>query len=170
MTYHSNKALERLAWRFSQGKAFTPNENDINALNTLINAFNEYSTTIQPTSQHFATLYVYAMNQLLQHYDTLPNSQVVQDELFEVINNGVTPQVEQMASIINSKLIDLATTKAGMSDKMPINRDEFDNELNLAAAKTIDAQELKEKQVDFNYVYQNIAQQINKVIEKLNEL
>jgi hypothetical protein len=170
MIYHSNKALERLVWRFSQGKAFTPNENDVNALNTLIMAFNEQSTSIQPTSEPFATLYVYCFNQLLEHYDVLPSSELAQEELFNIITNGIEPQIEQMQMIINSKLIDSTTSKAGMSDKMAYEQSQLDKAIDKEVVKTIDGEKLKNKMVSFDFVKRNIVTQINKVIDKMNAL
>lgn len=170
MIYHSNKALERLAWRFSQGKAFTPNQNDVNALNTIIKAFNEHTTTIPPTAEPFATLYVYVMNQILTHYDVLPSSELAQEELLSIIINGIEPQIEQMRMIINSKLIDNTTSKAGMSNKMPYEQSELDKAIDKEVVKTIDGEQLKNKMVSFDFVRRNIITQINKVIDKINEL
>ena len=35
------KSIQRIAWRFSQGKAFLPNENDTDALNGIIAFYNQ---------------------------------------------------------------------------------------------------------------------------------
>lgn len=35
------KAFNRLGWRFSQGKAFKPNQNDVDALNAIIENHNK---------------------------------------------------------------------------------------------------------------------------------
>lgn len=58
------KAIERLAWRFKQNKMFTPNENDIEALNTIIVHFNKENETVSHLP--FAKLF------LLTYHDLLP--------------------------------------------------------------------------------------------------
>ena len=52
------KNINRLSWRFGEGKAFTPNQNDIDALNGLINYVNNEKQRELNNHYLFAKLFI----------------------------------------------------------------------------------------------------------------
>lgn len=61
------KALSRLQWRFSQGKEFKPNENDIESFNEILKYYSETQKQQFEANELFAKLYVYLFQKILEN-------------------------------------------------------------------------------------------------------
>jgi len=59
------KSIQRIAWRFSQGKAFLPNENDTDALNGIIAFYNQQQEQISFSQEPFAKMYLYLYREMI---------------------------------------------------------------------------------------------------------
>ena len=71
--YDIKKAASRLSWRFSkkngESKAFTPNENDIEAVNTLLTWINKEKENSLYKNELFAKLFIYFLNNRIEKYN-----------------------------------------------------------------------------------------------------
>jgi hypothetical protein len=89
----TTKSIQRLAWRFSQGKAFLPNENDTDALNGIITFYNKQQEQINFSQEPFAKMYLYLYKNLVckKLYDDnqFAISQVLRDVLNVPIANHI---------------------------------------------------------------------------------
>ena len=68
--FNVDKAIQRIAWRFSQEKSFKPNANDVDSLNCLIDWINRQRNETIKSNQLFGKLYIYFLNQQIKKYDT----------------------------------------------------------------------------------------------------
>jgi hypothetical protein len=84
--YDSDKALDRLAWRFTSKKSFTPNENDIDSLNTIIGWMNRQQSESVKNNQLFAKLYIYFLNQTIRYFEANIFDDIPQKELSKLLD------------------------------------------------------------------------------------
>lgn len=61
--------IQRLSWRFSSGKAFTPNEGDVEALNGIIDWVNRQKEESLSQNRYFAKIVVSYYIELLTYYN-----------------------------------------------------------------------------------------------------
>lgn len=162
----SKKALERLVWRFSTGKAFTPNQNDKEALNAIILLYNNSTTNISQSQEPFAILYIYLINAFMTSYDCMPNNEIIQNKINELLSFGLRYHIEELQKTINSKIVDNVFNKDVKSDKIGYQMNENEKKETLEQIKNINEMDIIEKQVDYNYVSENIIQQVNKQLDK----
>lgn len=64
----TEKAIQRLTWRFSEQKAFTPNTNDVEALNVIIEWMNKQHENRLKSNHHYAKLFMVIYIDYLRHY------------------------------------------------------------------------------------------------------
>ena len=84
--YNIDKAIERLAWRFTAKKGFTPNENDLSALNSLISWINRQESEAIKNNQLFAKLYIYNLNQSIRYFEASVFDDIPQKELSRMLD------------------------------------------------------------------------------------
>ena len=84
--YNLDKALKRLAWRFTSKKGFTPNENDLNALNVLISWINRQESEAIKNNQLFAKLYIYNLNQSIRYFEASVFDDIPQKEVSKLLD------------------------------------------------------------------------------------
>ncbi len=65
------EAIQRISWRFTSGKSFTANDNDAQALNSIMDFID--STTVETVKENelFAKLFVYTLTHEIQFYSDL---------------------------------------------------------------------------------------------------
>lgn len=69
-TWDIKSAGERLLWRFKQGKAFKPNDLDLDALKCLLSWVNRQTSENISNNQLFAKLYIYHLTMNIRYYET----------------------------------------------------------------------------------------------------
>jgi len=84
--YNLDKALNRLAWRFTNKKGFTPGEEDLNALNTLISWINRQESEAIKNNQLFAKLYIYNLNQSIRYFEASVFDDIPQKEVSRLLD------------------------------------------------------------------------------------
>lgn len=84
--YNTDKALDRLAWRFTSKKPFTPNQNDIDSLNVLISWMNRQQSETIKNNHLFAKLYIYNLNQSIRYFEASVFSDIPQKELSRILD------------------------------------------------------------------------------------
>ena len=63
------EAINRIAWRFKRGN-FTPNDKDINAINQIIDWYNDSQKTQFNANPLFAKLYIYVWMKIMDYDKT----------------------------------------------------------------------------------------------------
>lgn len=63
----AREGIRRIMWRFGQGRAFTPNENDINAINAIEAAQDNTAEITARNNEAFFRLYIFTLSVCL-HY------------------------------------------------------------------------------------------------------
>lgn len=83
------KAIDKLKWRLSTVKSFTPNQNDVDALNCIIDYINNQAKGNVNNNLLFAKLYIYTYNQFLKHYKSSIFDEITQKELHKLLNTDI---------------------------------------------------------------------------------
>lgn len=148
--YNLKKAAERLLWRFKIEKGFTPNKNDKNALNTVLNWINrEKEVNIHERAVIlFSKLYIYILNQNIEYYKT----DVLENEPQKEISKLLDLPLENFYEAFYSKL------KDRQLDRM-LERVEKQND------KTFTKQELKEY-FDHNFSKEHLNHMITEALNR----
>lgn len=76
-----SRSISRLKWRFSQGKSFAPNQDDINALNEIMEFCSSKMEETFNDNQLFGKLYCYLFVQFVKYYKTTYDDPIPQKEL-----------------------------------------------------------------------------------------
>ena len=126
MEYNTDKALDRLAWRFTSKKPFTPNENDIDSLNTLIGWMNRQQSESVKNNQLFAKLYIYFLNQTIRYFEANIFDEIPQKELNKLLDlpldnyyNAFHKELQSnnVSRVVNDKSINKEDLIKEISDK-----------------------------------------------------
>ena len=80
------EALKRLHWRFSQGKAFKPNQNDANALNLLFDWMTRQKKINVLNNTLCSKLYISALAENIRTYNTTVFDMHPQKDLSRVLS------------------------------------------------------------------------------------
>ena len=84
--YDIDKAFNRLGWRFTSSKPFSPNDNDIDALNCIINWVNRQTSQTIKNNQLFAKLYIYHLNQTIRYFESTVFNDIPQKDLNRLLD------------------------------------------------------------------------------------
>lgn len=118
------EAIKRLVWRFKQNKTFTPNENDVNALNVIIRHINEENKQVYHIQ--FAKLF------LLTVFEYLPNygHELTINKISEILSTDLSILYAKVQDRLNSlNLSDYFLSKGILpsNDTLTANRNETNN-------------------------------------------
>lgn len=86
------KAAERLIWRLKPNKnggfkSFTPNQNDIDCLNCILNWINNQKKETLNNNHLFAKLYIYVLTQEINFHDTNVLDSIPQKKVSALLNH-----------------------------------------------------------------------------------
>jgi hypothetical protein len=70
MKFNLDKAVNRLSWRFSNETTFKPDNNDVEALNTVFEWINHQKKETLNKNTLFAKLFIYHLTMNVRHYET----------------------------------------------------------------------------------------------------
>lgn len=84
--HNLKKATNRIAWRFTNGKSFKPNDEDIESINCLLNWINNQKKQSLNQNQLFAKLYIHFLTQFIRYHETTVFNNAVQQELSNLLN------------------------------------------------------------------------------------
>jgi len=86
MKYKTEKAINRLSWRFSNNKSFKPNEEDIDSLNCILEWMNREIKNNVRNNQLFAKLYIYFLHQNIKFYNSTVFDNIPQKDLSKLLD------------------------------------------------------------------------------------
>ena len=84
--WNLEKAIKRIAWRFTSNKPFTPNDNDLDALNSVIGWSNRQQADAVKSNQLFAKLYIYHLNQTIRYFESNIFDDIPQKDLSRLLD------------------------------------------------------------------------------------
>lgn len=96
-----NKSIQRISWRFSNSKPFTPNNNDMEALNNIINWVNSQRKETLNNNHLFAKLYIYVYGSFLNYYKSTPLEKIPRVELSRLLDTPMNLHYTELFDIIN---------------------------------------------------------------------
>ena len=170
------KALERLSWRFSQRKPFIANQNDINALNQVIEYCDKKQSEQIQNYQLFAKLYVYLYGQFLDYYKTTVFDPIPQKELHKILDKSLWFLIEEFTQTLNESERYGFMTEAGVDmNKHPLTVPESDKKQQVAALNKM-LQDNKNMEIfkgqawSVEDVKENLETQINAAINAFEKI
>ncbi len=104
------KSVQRIGWRFSQGKPFQPNQNDIEAYNDIVDyvGINQKETIVDNVL--FTKMYIYLLGEFLNYYGTTVNDPILQKELHKILDSDMSSLIEQFRSKANHQELNTIKT------------------------------------------------------------
>lgn len=107
------KAVQRFVWRFKNG--WNANENDVEALNTIIDfTNNKHNAQLQNNELAFK-LYVTAFSWFIDYYKTDVFDPIPQKELHKLLNKPVQPFVKRFTDKLNIRALESVLEKKGIN-------------------------------------------------------
>lgn len=94
------KNIQRLSWRFSSGKSFEPNDNDINALNDIIDWINKEKEQRINDNRYFAKIVIYCYINELRFYK---DNRLSENKIQEILDKPLPYWYEEYQKEINRK-------------------------------------------------------------------
>jgi len=91
-------AANRLYWRFGNKKSFTPDQTDLEALNSLVDWINGQQKIVLRDQQLFAKLYIHSLKELMLRYGNLENGK---HELDTILGLSLAYQVDDFSFKFN---------------------------------------------------------------------
>lgn len=145
-----DKSIQRLSWRFGNGQ-FTPNQNDVDSLNGLIEWINDQRKITLNENLLFAKLFIYVYHQNLKHFRATVFDKEPQKDLARILSASIEIHYKTFTERLNDLHREEIFTKNGINldhnilsddDKLKIKNmkddlqnvwevDEVSDELNL---------------------------------------
>lgn len=95
------KAVERLMWRFSEGKPFKPNEADIDSFNEIVMWINDAKKSSIESNQGFAKLFTAVYLWQLEKYQASPLDDFVQVQLNKMLEKPLSYYFDRATEKLN---------------------------------------------------------------------
>ncbi len=96
-----DKAIDRIKWRFGQGKAFKANFTDVQALNSIITWVNRQKTAELKEYPLFAKMYIMLYGLFLKHYNTDPFDPQPERELHRLLDRDMSIIIHEFWEELN---------------------------------------------------------------------
>lgn len=125
-----SKSLQRLKWRFTTGKPFSPNHNDVNALNEVIEYCGRKETDQIMDNQLFGKLYAYLYSEFVGHYHATTLSNIPQSELNKLLVKSTREIFQKSIDRLNEAEMEYCINNTGSLDSYkPISYDDFSEQM-----------------------------------------
>jgi hypothetical protein len=148
------EAIQRMAWRISEGKTFKPNQNDAEAVNKIIDFYTKTNEKSVTSNIQFAKLYLWTFWYNLRFYQDITISQKeinkqldvdifsIYEEIVKELNNL------EVADLLNDELKDTWNTVGKdvqeiLQMRESNNNTKVDKDLIIEASKTWDFETVK---------------------------
>ena len=121
------KAAERLIWRLKpdekgEFKSFTPNKNDIESLNCILNWINNQKKDTLKNNQLFAKLYILGLTNIIRHQETTIFDPIPQKELSKILDYPLSSFYKSFTEdLYNNQLLKLNTSDLTNENKKVIS-------------------------------------------------
>lgn len=107
-----DNAIKRLIWRFEKFNIIVVNNNDIDALNTVLKYINNIQTQKPNIHPYFSKLYISTLKNFTDKYDTNLDNELINIKIKNLLKTPLNYLIEEFTSQMNSrlqyKLIELA--------------------------------------------------------------
>jgi hypothetical protein len=107
------KAIQRFTWRFKNG--WKANENDLEALNTIIDFINNKHNAQLANNEVAFKLYITAFSWFIDHYKTDVFDSIPQKELHKLLNTPLEPFIKRFTDKINSRALEGVLKEKGIN-------------------------------------------------------
>lgn len=93
-----DKAFNRILWRFQECKTIRVNDEDIKAINKIVDYVNKSNTQNFNNNIYFAKLYAFSLGSFLERYNTTLDNPIPHKQLHELLNRPFGNIVSDIAS------------------------------------------------------------------------
>ena len=168
MSYLTEKAIKRLVWRFKDQKAFTPNKEDISALNSLISLYKTSSESINYSQEPFAKLYLFLYFELLAMREYQDKNIKPANLLSKILNSPFSFQIQDIQARLNGYKQNEFIASTLKANK--ITSDMTDEQYNKAkeALNKVDLGKITDNQLSYDEVKNALFNEVNKHLENYN--
>lgn len=95
------KATQRIGWRLGTGKAFQPNQGDIDAYNEIVEFIQEKQKKQIIDNQLFGKLYIYLYGEFVTYYKATAMDSIPQKELNKLLTKDLRTIVTEVTDRLN---------------------------------------------------------------------
>lgn len=135
------KAIDRLIWRFTSGKQFTPNEDDVAHLNRVLQWINDAKDEKIKENQGFAKLYITVFVWQLEKYQATPMNDFVQKDIHRMLDKPldyfIKRATEKINEIESNNFLKELAKEAGVEVKHPALTSDEEKEKQMEALQKL---------------------------------
>jgi hypothetical protein len=171
---NTKSAINRIAWRFQEGKAFKPNEKDVDALNKIIEFYNASSSDINYSQEPFAKLYFFLYLNLLRTRQREDQNLKPAKILNQVLESPMIILLSDVLEHLNTyrcdKVLDIVTHEGKAWSEMTDKEcKEFrkTKEYKEQLSK-VDLQKLVDSQLSYEDLEKTLCSHVNELLENYN--
>lgn len=95
------KALQRIMWRFSEPKQFTPNLQDVEAIEAIKTAFDDMKKGLYDSNQGFAKLFIFTYAYFIKHYKADLFDEIPQKEISRMLEKPISVLIQRFTDNLN---------------------------------------------------------------------
>ncbi len=167
------KDIQRLTWRFSSGKSFTPNQNDINAINSVVDFYNQSQEKQFENNGLFAKLYIYLSMKIMQNDGSTVFENNHRRKIGNLLKKPLSQIIEDLTQSLNDSEQYGILKEAGHDFKHPVLRQKGEaksvmDKLNKTLLETKNMDRLTGKVWQTEDVEQAIISEVNFMINEFN--
>lgn len=118
-----SKALGRISWRMRHTKPFTPNQEDRDAFNAIVDYVSVMHVPQPKLNELFFKLAIKYYTELARHYQDTPMGHVAQKEFFRVLNSDKEALLMELVDVLNNNEVYQLMDQAGYSKTDWINKE-----------------------------------------------
>ena len=168
MSYLTEKAIKRLVWRFKDQKAFTPNNEDISALNSLISLYKTSSESINYSQEPFAKLYLFLYCELLAMREHQDKNIKPANLLSKILNSPFSFQIQDIQARLNGYRQDALITSTLKANNITSDMTEEQYKKAKENLDKVDLSVIVENQLSYKEVESQLFSEINKHLDNYN--
>jgi len=168
MINNIKKAINKITWRIG-GNGWKATQNDVDAINFIIDFVNVKHKEQINNHQLFAKLYIYVYGQFLKHYNATVFDKIPEQELHKLLERPIDQFIEDFKNQLNSSELYSLQDELGLSNSHPATRTqkEKDNDSKILDQVLNNKESLEAfmgDPFDYELVKENLEAQINNAI------
>ena len=117
------KGMQRIGWRFSQGKPFKPNDTDKEAYNAIVDFIDIQHKKQFKNNELFAKLYIYIYGKFLSHYQATVLDKIPRGEVYKILNRSIEDLIDEFTNELNDSEFYTLMENSGVVLKHPAFKD-----------------------------------------------